>query len=545
MKKAFAIFDLHVGNYNFIRNTLNNIKAVIEQGDSIHIIATKQSQSVYLQQSFLKFLEQVKLKDLLKIFYVNQEINFGENLKEFINNNEDSQIFVFKTTFPIFYYNEPFKCIKECKQQIKDNWFILQSHDVVNVPDRNGKIVKVGQQQFVSRKSQQNVAKVRNNIIAYEPDYFVFGRQFMNIVLMVNEFKQNNFMTVIDRSLKLKKPITDQNGQSVVKKYWASIQGNVNYTLIPEYMMPVVSEIDDEKITVIKFPTIVGNKYFKNSSWLGGIIGNIIQGNVTYRPNKDQSVTGMDILKNISVRYDIDANSSIYISKILKMFKQINEDIKIDFYTKNPIIKYVYQKTVDPNILSRINWIEGPYNNLANYFDYSDCSSPLKFDFNFYSVNSGDYDKSLRETMGLQTTGMRQQITGKNVPPANSDTLVRVLPMSTTLLSKDGYLSQLSGLSATYGKIKIYLEPVNIKATNMIQFEQKTKSIFENRMNKIKHDMNDEVQVQLLMYADQKQYIDKLIQIRQNNDNFYFVNRNMAFSIANNYGKQIYMGGVI
>jgi len=30
MKKAFAIFDLHVGNYNFIRNTLNNIKAVIE-----------------------------------------------------------------------------------------------------------------------------------------------------------------------------------------------------------------------------------------------------------------------------------------------------------------------------------------------------------------------------------------------------------------------------------------------------------------------------------------------------------------------------------
>jgi len=51
--------------------------------------------------------------------------------------------------------------------------------------------------------------------------------------------------------------------------------------------MPVVSEIDDEKITVIKFPTIVGNKYFKNSSWLGGIIGNIIQGNVTYRPNKD------------------------------------------------------------------------------------------------------------------------------------------------------------------------------------------------------------------------------------------------------------------
>ena len=542
MKKVFAIFDLHPGNYNFIRSTLNNIKGITSEEDNIYIITTKQTQEIYKNEIFLNFINQVKLNDSLKFYYVDQKINFGQNLKNFTSLNTESQVFIFKTTFPIFYYNEPFKDINDYKQ-VKDNWFMLQGNDVVNVPDRSGKIVKVNDNMFMSRKSEQNVVKVRNNVVTYEPDYFIFGKQFFDILLMVNEFKQNNFMVVIDRATKLKKPITFQNSPVCIRKYWSNIQGSPTYTLIPQYMMPVVAQVNEQKLTVIKFPTVVGNKYFKNSQWLGGMIGNIVNGNVTYKPNRQQSITGVDIIKNISMRYDIDANSAIYISKIIKMFQQISPEVKINFYTKNPIIKYVYQKSIEQNILKRINWIEGPYNSLANYFDYSNCVDPFKFDFNFYSLNSGDYDKSLREMMGLETQSVKSQKTGKPVLSLESDTLVRVLPMSVTLLTKDGYLSQLMQISKDYKNIKIYLEPVNIQANNPVEFEQKTKSAFNTCQEKIKKDMNENVQVELLFYRVQKQYIDKLFEICQSNNNFYFINRNMAFSIANNYGKQIYLGG--
>jgi hypothetical protein len=50
------------------------------------------------------------------------------------------------------------------------------------------------------------------------------------------------------------------------------------------------------------------------------MINGIKSGKVKY-VNGNTSLTGMNILKKIAIRYDIDVNSAVYLSKIIKMFQ--------------------------------------------------------------------------------------------------------------------------------------------------------------------------------------------------------------------------------
>lgn len=544
MKKIVTVFDLQPGNYGLLGSVLGILNTRLDKDDKVYLMVQPKAKQVYEKQIYKKLIQNIKPVYQFQNYIFDSDKDFGQNIQQIVKKDQ-GQLYIFKTTLPIIYYKNVFDF--DFGKDFKQNWFVLPSHDVVTVPNRKGKIMKMNDNLFLSQKQQQRIANVQRPIHQYEPDFFVFGKQFIQTVLMINDFKQNNFAFIVQRAIQLKQPVKLQ-GKFVIKKYWNTVLNNSTYCLIPQYMMPIVKQIKEDKLIIQKVPTIVGNKYFKNSGWFSQIISRI-KDVIFTKDDGVTSITGDEALSRVAVRFDMDINRAMYVAKFLKQLTRLKQDMVIDFYTKNIMIKPLYEEVLDQKILSKISWMDTTkfnYQNLRNIFDYIKTQYIFKFDLNFFNLRNADLNVAISDTLSLPEPFTNKDTVCKQIQPKDTQTILISTIASPQFMDSGSFFNRFlrNQKYKDFKKIKLILQPIPLPFPTPQQVQKKTQERFQLCQKKRKQRLNGwQVQIIRATYKDQVQLLQNMLYFATNYKTFYVSGKNFISTLALNLNREVQFRG--